>query len=37
MPIVTEFIDDIRKHLGEPVSIKASENGHTIEWRRGNP
>lgn len=34
MPIVTAFLDDIRKHLREPVSIKASENGQTIEWRK---
>jgi hypothetical protein len=36
MPIVTAFVDDIRKHFGADsiVAIKASENGQKIEWRK---
>jgi peptidase E len=36
MPIVTAFVDDIRKHFGVDaiVAIKASENGQKIEWRK---
>lgn len=32
MPEVTAFLDDIRQHLGDPAFIRASENGHEIEW-----
>lgn len=34
MPIVTEFIDAFRAEFGEPEFIKASENGHEIEWQK---
>jgi hypothetical protein len=34
MPECTAFIDDMRAHFGEPAYIKASENGHEIEWGR---
>lgn len=36
MPLVTEFVDDIVSAFGSESiqSIKASENGHVIEWER---
>lgn len=33
MPLVTAFLDDMREHFGDPVYIKATENGHEVEWR----
>lgn len=35
MPEVTAFLDDIRRHCGDPAFISASENGHEIVW--GHP
>jgi hypothetical protein len=34
MPLASVFIDDLRENLGadQVVYIKASENGHEIEW-----
>jgi hypothetical protein len=32
MPIATSFVDDIREAFGEPAFIKATENGHAIQW-----
>lgn len=34
MPQSKAFIDDIRKHLGDPVRIEAEENGHRISWTK---
>jgi len=34
MPLCTAFLDDMRAHFGDPVWIKATENGHEIEWGR---
>lgn len=36
MPLVTEFIDEIREQLGPDaiVRIVATENGHRVEWER---
>jgi hypothetical protein len=34
MPYTTEFIDWCRAEFGDPIAISASENGHSIEWRR---
>ena len=32
MPLSTAHVDWVRKEFGEPVYIKAQENGHSIEW-----
>ena len=37
MPLVTAFVDDIRKSFGEPVGIHAEENGHRINWGEPMP
>jgi hypothetical protein len=36
MPLVTEFVDDIVSAFGSEniQRIKASENGHVIDWQR---
>lgn len=34
MPETAAFIDKFRAVFGEPVYIKATENGHQIEWRK---
>lgn len=34
MPYTSEFIDWFRAEFGDPVEIRASENGHEIDWRR---
>lgn len=33
MPYTSEFIDWFRAEFGEPVEIRASEGGHSINWR----
>ena len=32
MPLITAFVDDMRKAFGEPAGIHAEENGHKINW-----
>jgi hypothetical protein len=32
MPHITEWLDDKAEAFGYPAFIKASENGHRIEW-----
>ena len=32
MPLSSAFVEEMRKEFGELVYIKASENGHSIEW-----
>ena len=32
MPLSSAFVEEMRKEFGEPVYIKAQENGHSIEW-----
>tara|TARA_R110000868_G_C10960892_1_gene768477 strand:- start:1312 stop:1503 length:192 start_codon:yes stop_codon:yes gene_type:complete len=32
MPLVTDFVDDMRKSFGEPAGIHAEENGTRINW-----
>lgn len=34
MPEVTAWVDEIRKAFGDFNAIKATENGHSIEWRK---
>lgn len=36
MPLVTAFVDDMRKAFGNDaiIYIKAVENGFSVEWRR---
>ena len=29
-----EWVDEVTKLFGQPVAIKAEENGHKIEWKR---
>ena len=32
MPLVTAFLDDMRAHFGDPVYIRAQEDGVEVEW-----
>lgn len=32
MPIVTKFYDEMKELFGDIPYIKASENGHSLEW-----
>lgn len=34
MPQTAEWVDEVTKLFGQPVAIKAEENGHKIEWKR---
>ena len=35
MPQSTAFIDEMRETFGEIVEIHAEENGHVIDWKKG--
>jgi len=34
MPLCKQFLDAVRAAFGDPVAIRARENGHSVEWRK---
>lgn len=34
MPYTTEVVDAVREVFGDPVAIKARENGLALDWKR---
>lgn len=32
MPKCSQFVEQMREIFGEPIGIRASENGHSINW-----